>query len=224
MTNELDKDSFVKQLKKKIKLHGQQSLYAIMHNTQVLNLLDHHHKFTVEEVIDQFELRCDQPPRELDENGDETVTSIQLRYESYDNYEFDEFGLSRLVVESLLSPSLMERITTKYNIDKNFESYPGQLLFMMALDACNTSVQRNIAGAQKRFEDLTLNSFPAEDVTKLAREALRLIHILAGSYALPLTLGSSLIKKSTSTSSEFFNRKMYVLILMKLGHWRRNTS
>lgn len=108
MTNELDKDSFVKQLKKKIKLHGQQSLYAIMHNTQVLNLLDHHHKFTVEEVIDQFELRCDQPPRELDENGDETVTSIQLRYESYDDYEFDEFGLSRLVVESLLSPSLME--------------------------------------------------------------------------------------------------------------------
>ena len=41
---------------------------------------------------------------------------------------------------------------------------------------------------------------------------MRLIHILAGSYALPFTLGSSLIKKVTSTPSEFFNRKMFSLL------------
>ena len=64
----------------------------------------------------------------------------------------------------------------------------------------------------KRFEELNLDSFPTEDVTELATEALRLIHILAGSYALPLTLGTMLIKKVTSTSSEFFNRKMFTLL------------
>ena len=54
--NKLDKDSFVKQLRKKVRLHGQQSLYTITYQDQVLNLFDHHHKFTVEEVIEQYEL------------------------------------------------------------------------------------------------------------------------------------------------------------------------
>ena len=43
-------------------------------------------------------------------------------------------------------------------------------------------------------------------------EALRIIHILSGSYTLPINLGSKLLKKVTNTSSEFFNRKMYVLL------------
>ena len=200
-------------IKKKVRLHGQQTFYAISQDMTVLNLLDHHHKFTVEEVIEQYEVRCEEPTPELDPmTGLETETSKQLRFEAYDNYEFDDFGLSRLVVESLLSPALMERITTRYNVDEEFETYPGQVLFMMALDTCNASVQRDIAGAQQRYENLTLDSFPAEDVTELATEALRLIHILAGSYALPLTLGSMLIKKVKSTSSEFFNRKMFALL------------
>ena len=67
---------------------------------------------------------------------------------------------------------------------------------MMALDACNASVQRDIAGAQEGYNKLSLNDFPAEDVTELATEVLRLIHIMAGSYALPLNLGSTLIKKN----------------------------
>jgi len=196
MKYELDKESFVKQLKKKVRLHGQQSLYAVSLNDEVINLLDHHHQFTVEEVIDQYELRCEEPAPDFDpDTGLETDLSKQLRFESYDDYEFDDFGLSSLVVESLIAPELMERITTRYNIDKNFESYPGQVLSKMALDTCNASVQRGIAGAQKRFEELTLDSFLAEDITELTTEALRLIYILAGSYALPLTLGSTLIKK-----------------------------
>ena len=79
MENELDKESFVKQLKKKVRLHGQQSFYAIMQGTTILNLLDHHHKFTVEEVIAQHELRCDEPAPDLDpDTGIETETSRQL--------------------------------------------------------------------------------------------------------------------------------------------------
>ena len=82
----------------------------------------------------------------------------------------------------------------------------------MALDTCNASVQRDVAGAQAKFDILSLDTYPAEDVTELATEALRLIHILSGSYYLPINLGSKLIKKVTQTSSEFFNRKMFLLL------------
>ena len=194
--NELDKESSVKQLGKKVRLHGQQSLYTITYQDQVVSLFDHHHKFTVEEVIEQYKLRCDEPAPELDPDTNlETETSTQLRFEAYDDFEFDEFGLSRLVVESLVAPSLMEQTTTKYGNDEDYESYPGKILFMMALDVCNASVQRNIAGAQAQYDKLSLDDFPAEDVTELVMEALRLIHILAGSYALPLSLSSTLIEK-----------------------------
>lgn len=211
--NELDKEAFVKQLKKKVRLHGQQSFYAIAYNGEILSLFDHYHKFTVEEVIDQHELRCNEPNPDLDpETNLETDISKQLRFETYDEYEFDDFGLSRLVVESLLSPALLERIITRFGNDELFETYSGQILFVMALDTCNASVQRDVAGAQSRYNSLTLDSYPGEDVTELATEALRLIHILAGSYALPLNLGTTLIKKVTKTSSEFFNRKMFELL------------
>ena len=109
-----------------MRLHGQQSLYTITYQDQVVNLLDHHHKFIVEEVIKQYELWCDEPAPELDPDINlETETSVQLRFEAYNDFDFDEFGLSRLVVESLVAPSLMERIATKYGNNEEYESYPG---------------------------------------------------------------------------------------------------
>lgn len=209
----LDKESSIKPPKKKERLHGQQSFYSLIYKGDVLSLFDHYHKFTVEEVIDQHELRCNEPDPKLDPiTNVETGTSKQLRFKAYDEYQFDNFGLSRLVVESLLSPSLLERIVTRFGNDKEFETYSGQILFVMALDTCNASVQRDVAGAQARYNNLSLDSYPGEDMTELATEALRLIHILSGSNALPLTLGTTLIKKVTSTSSEFFNRKMFELL------------
>ena len=157
-------------------------------------------------------MRCSEPPPELDPTtGDEIEESRQLQFESYDEYEFNDIGLSRLVVESMLTPSLQERMFTKFGND-NYETYTGQILFMMALDTCNASVQRDIEGAQTKFDNLNLDTYPGEDITELATEALRLINILSGSYALPINLGSKLIKKVTGTSSEFFNRKMYALL------------
>ena len=120
--------------------------------------------------------------------------------------------MSRLVVESLLTASLQERIFTKFGNDPKFETYPDQILFLMALDTCKASVQRDIAGAQTKFDSLALDMYPGEDITELATEVLRLIHILSGSYALPLNLGSKLIKKVSNTSSKFFNRKMHALL------------
>ena len=210
---ELEKLTFIKQLKRKVQRHGQQTFYAAFYQNEVVSLFEHYHKFTVEEIIDQYELRCSEPPPELDPTtGDEIEESRQLQFESYDEYEFNDIGLSRLVVESMLTPSLQERMFTKFGNNDNYETYPGQILFMMALDTCNASVQRDIAGAQTKFDNSSLDAYPGEDITELATEALRLINILSGSYALPINLGSKLIKKVTGTSSEFFNRKMYALL------------
>lgn len=97
---ELAKLNFIKQLKRKVQLHGQQSSYSVFSDAEVISLFDNYHKFSVEEVIDQYELRCEEPPPDLHPiTGDETDESKQLCFESYDKYEFDEFGLSRLVVE-----------------------------------------------------------------------------------------------------------------------------
>ena len=63
------------------------------------------------------------------------------------------------------------------------------------LDACNASVQRDLVGVQTKFSVLALGSVPGENVTELATEARQLMHILSGSYALPLDLGTKLIKK-----------------------------
>ena len=129
-------------------------------------LSDHYHKFTVEDIVAQFELYCEELILQLDPTtGVKIDTSIQSRFEIYDNYTFDDFGLSRLVVESLLTSSLFEQIITKFGNDTKFKTYPGQILCMMALDACNASVQRDIAGVQTKFDNLTLDDYSGEDIT-----------------------------------------------------------
>ena len=152
-----------------------------MYQNQVLLLFEHYHKFIVEDVIGHHEFRCEEPDPEIDPTtNQETAALIQLHFKLYDNYEFDDFGLSQLVVQSLLSPTLLDKITTKFGNDPEFEAYPGQVLFFMALDASNASVQHNVVGAQTKFDALTLESYPEENVSELTTEALRLIHILSG--------------------------------------------
>ena len=133
---ELDKEGFVKQLKKKVRLHNQQSFYATFYQGKILSLFDHNHKFIAKEVIDQHELRSNEPKPELEPTTNiETETSIQSRFEAYSEYEFDNLVLSRLVADSLLSPSLLEQINTRFGNDDAFETYPGQhsirLLFLI---------------------------------------------------------------------------------------------
>ena len=76
---ELDKEGFVKQLKKKVRLHGTITIWSI------------------------------------------------------DEYEYGDFRLSRLVVESLFSQSLMERIITRFGNDDKFKTHPGQVLLVWPL-------------------------------------------------------------------------------------------
>lgn len=91
---ELDKEAFVKQLRKKVRLYGQQTFHAILYQGDVLSVFDHYHKFTVEEVIDKYKEQCNEPHPDLDPDTNlETDTSKQIRYEAHDEYEFNGFGL-----------------------------------------------------------------------------------------------------------------------------------
>ena len=133
--NEIDKEAFIKLLRQKVRLHGQQSFYSIVDDQSVVSLFDNYHKFTVDEVIAHHEYRCEEPDPEFD-----TITNLETDESKQLRFEFDDFGLSRLVVKSLLSTTLQERIITRFGNDTDFETYPGQVLFMMALETCNASV------------------------------------------------------------------------------------
>ena len=82
----------------------------------------------------------------------------------------------------------------------------------MALDTCNASALHDVAGARKTFEDLSLDTYPGENVSDFLNEAQRLIKIMLGDYALPVCTGSDLLDKLTKTSSEYFNRKIHSLL------------
>ena len=80
------------------------------------------------------------------------------------------------------------------------------------LETCNASVSHDIDGAAKAFEELTLDNYPGENITNLTTEALRLLKIMKGGYAVPVHTGSRLLMKVTKTSSEEFNRKVFALL------------
>ena len=76
-SNEMDKEKSIKQLQKKVRLHGQQTFYAIMYQEQVLLLFEHYHMFTVEDAIAHHEFRCEEQDPEIDPDTNlETDKSI----------------------------------------------------------------------------------------------------------------------------------------------------
>jgi hypothetical protein len=133
-------------------------------------------------------------------------------YEAFDEFEMRDMALSRLVVESLLTSAFYEKISICYGHRDDFNILPGSGLLMMALETCNASVSHDIEGATKQFYALTLDVYPGENVSDFATEALRIIKIMQGGYALPINIGSRLLVKVSKTSSEEFNRKIFALL------------
>ena len=80
---------------------------------------------------------------------------------------------------------------------------------MMILEACNASASLDIDGATNKFRDLSLSSFPWENVSDLATTALKLIKIMDGAYAMPVNIGSTLIRKVSTSSCQYFNRTIF---------------
>jgi hypothetical protein len=192
---ELDKDQFVRSVEQGVREHGQQSLFAIQRGTKVVDLLANHHLFSVKDVLTSIEHR-------------ESATDAS----AYDVYEEDDFGLSRLLVESKLGEPLREKIRIRYDHLNNFFELPGAAIFAMAMDICNASHYFDIEGAQERCDDLKLEDFQGEDVTACTAAAQKYIKVLQSVYAPPFRTGSKLLKKLTLSSCEEFNRKAFALL------------
>ena len=205
---EIGKERFVAMLKRRVVEHGHETFFHIRSTTDptaVVSLFEHSHYYKLDAVVAEFMRRFD-----------ETNTS----FESFDQYELDDITLSRLVVESLLTSAFYEKIVIRFNHRTDFEDLPGSCLFLMALDTCNASALHDVAGAKKTLEDLSLDSYPGENVSDFLNEAQRLIKIMLGDYALPVCTGSDMLDKLTKTSSEYFNRKIHGLLdlVMTMEH------
>jgi hypothetical protein len=89
--------------------------------------------FTVTEAIDSYDKRVH--------------PNITGNY-SYEEIERGDFEFSLLVVESLLSEEIQDKMRVRYDHELNFWDYPGGVLVMMALEISNASVSYDIEGAQ----------------------------------------------------------------------------
>ena len=197
-SNELDKDHFLQAIEALVCEHGQETFYYLLDANQNIQCLwENVHSFSVEAVILKYQQRS---------------SPSNISTSAYDVFELDDIALSRLIVESRLTRSFMERIRTRFGHHPDFKLFPGSVLLMMALDTCNASVAQDIAGASKDLAALSLSDYPGENVTNCITEAQRLVKILKGDYALPRQLGSTLLNKFTRTSSEYFNRKVFSLL------------
>jgi hypothetical protein len=207
-TTELDKNHFLKRLERLVDTYGFQGFFYMRSTTDgnMVSLLSHSHLFTLKEVIEEHRSRQESHVPIYDSNGNETVESLTAAYGKYDAYDRLDCRISRLAVESIIGHSLQEDIETRYSHLHDFHSLPGNVYFMMALEASNASVSLDIDDDAEKFNSLALSSYPGENVKGLATEALRLIKVMQGGYYLPLRLGSDLLRKVSSTSCEHFNR------------------
>ena len=210
--NELDQREFLLSTKEMVQRYGFHSFFSMPLGTkEMLPLAENSHKFTVDEVISEYEDRV-QPEATpfLDPLSNlETESSIVIRYKSYDEFERGDLALSRLAMESLVAPAFRTIVHTRFSHLPDFDDFPGQVYFMMVLDVANTSVAYDIEAAETSFRSLQLSSYPGENISSLTTEALRLVKIMQTGYSLRVSLGSELLEKVTKTESEFFNRKVF---------------
>ena len=166
------------------------------------------------QVPDEYDTRMARPSAvfEIDSTGNlattKTSASTLIRNKDYDEYEQYNIALSRLIVESLLSPLYRETIKTRFSHHNNFEELPGQVYFMMVLDTCNTSAAIDIEIAVIKFNELSLSNCPRQDVSSLSTLALKYIKIIMGAYNLPTKLSTKLLIKVQKTDTEIFNRNI----------------
>jgi hypothetical protein len=148
---ELDKYQFIRALTQKVREHGHESFFAIEKRSgKVHDLLKDYHMFTVAEAIDTYDKRV--------------YTTITGNY-IYEKIERDDFELSRLVVEYLLSEEIREKMRVRYEHELNFWDYFRGVLVMIALEISNAAVSFDIERAQAKLDELTLSNYPGEDIS-----------------------------------------------------------
>ena len=214
---ELSKDELIEALKLEVGYYGLENFFYLPNaDGDMVYLLDEAQNFTLKEVTDEFNSRMIEPAPQYvtDSSGTqtETVASVQARYRAYDEFEKGDIGLSRLVVESQISPTIREQVRTRFSHVANFARLPGQVYLMMVLDTCHSSASLDIDTARENFANLKLSSFPGENVGAFGVEALKLIKIMNTGYAMEVTVGLKMLRKITNTSNDYFNRKVYNLL------------
>ena len=209
---ETDKEEFISEVQDMVQRYGLQSFFYLPGSGNMMkNLSEEPHSFTLDGVLSEHRLRDKEEPAEsVDLQLNEFPSSVINRFKCYDEFEIDDFNLSRLVIESLISADLRQKVKTRFNHFKDFAYLPGQVYFMMILEVCNASFTYDIDGARTSLTTIKLVDYPGENISDFADESLRLIKILQGGYSLPYQLGSQLLRKVCETQSMYFNRNMYV--------------
>jgi hypothetical protein len=209
-TTELDKKNFIKRVDRLVETYGLQGFFYMKAlDGKMVSLLTHSHLFTLNDILQEHKNRASAHVPVLDSQGNETPESVVDGYSKYDLYDDLDCRISRLAVESLVGETLQADIETRYSHLSDFATLPGNVYFLMTLEASNASVALDIDDASSKFATLSLDSYPGENIKGLATEALRLIKVMEGGYCLPLRLGSDLLKKVCATSCEHFNRWMH---------------
>ena len=232
-SSELDKDKFFDQLKHLVCLYGLQNFFYLPNSQGSMTyLLDDSHLFTLDQVVQEDYQRLHEPdpvyevqnlpspstPSASDSGTTmiptnvETDDSILARFKCYDEHEFFDRAFCRLVVESCVTPALRERVSIRFSHRDDFTEATGSVYLMMVLATCHASATVDVEEAKAQFESLTLASYPGENIDALATHALKYIKLMNMGFALDIKVGSALLRKVTSTSSEQFNRKMYQLL------------
>ncbi len=152
--------------------HGQQTFNHIRDaDGKVIDLFDNSHRFKLQAVNDEHLRRSNEETST--EKGTSTAT-LEEPYEQYDQFERDEVELSRMVVDSLLTKSFLEKLVGRYGHREDFETLPGScIVFMMALKACNSSRAHDVEGACQKLGAMSLDSYPGENVADFAADAQR---------------------------------------------------
>ena len=96
------------------------------------NLIDELHSLTLTEVIVVYESHiADEPSPIIDKYGDDHPDSIITRFKCHDDYELCNIALSRLVIEALISSTLINKIQVRFGYHSEFDGFPGQIYFIM---------------------------------------------------------------------------------------------
>ena len=109
----------------------------------------------------------------------------------------------------MISSTLRDKIQVRFGHHSEFDDFPGQIYFIMVLEVSNASVAQDIEKAAEDYKELNLATYPGQNISDFATDALRHIKIMQGGYALAYQTGSSLIRKVCKTESDYFNRTMY---------------
>ena len=142
------------------------------------NIVLNYRIFKLYDIIKEYESRLTKPNPVLEENYRETQESSQDRFRAYDAYTLFDRDLFRLVIEYLVQHYFCGVSNTRFYHYEDFKKFPGQVHFMIILDACNTSAAIYIEGAEKCFNNLSLNDFPGENIYDISTTVLRYIKVM----------------------------------------------